>query len=127
MAQSAPILGIRYFFVDLIGGIALFPVWWYTRGLKKTTESAIGSVRNASAYFALGIWVKNLFVPMYGETSWQGRLISFFIRFWMIVFRGIAVGIWAALVAVLWIFYIAILPLSIFGLLFHGGGTLFGL
>ena len=33
MMQNTAVLGLRYFAVDLFGGVLFFPVWWYTRGL----------------------------------------------------------------------------------------------
>jgi len=125
MAQSAPALAIRYFFIDLIGGIVAFPVWWYTHGLVMMAKWAGGSVSSASAYLGLGVWVKNLFVPMYGETSWQGRLISFAVRFFMIVLKGIGVGTWAVLTFAAFAVYVAVLPLAVIGIIYHAIGAAF--
>lgn len=113
--------------MDILGSIVFFPVWWYSRGLKTVTKGAVSSVKNTAAYFGLGIWVKNLFVPMYGDDSLAGRAISFGIRLAMIIVRGIGIAIWAVLVFVAWLIYLLSLPLSMIGLLYHGIGLVVGL
>jgi len=40
------------------------------------------------------VWIKNIFTPMYGQTDWQGKLISFFMRLFQIIFRGIVMTFW---------------------------------
>lgn len=124
MPTSNAGLAIKYFFVDFLGGIAFFSVWWYTRGLKTSVDRAVHSVRDASAWLGLGIWVKNLFVPMYGETSWQGRIISFFIRLVMIVVRGLGVVVWAIVAFVGLILYVLALPIAALGMIYHITGLL---
>ena len=125
MAQSAPSLAIRYFFVDLIGGVVGFPIWWYTHGLFTMAKWAGGSVRSASQYLGLGVWIKNLFVPMYGETAIAGRLISFAVRLFMIVIKGIGVLLWSVFAFVAFAVYVSILPLAVLGLVYHGVGAAF--
>lgn len=116
---------MKYFFVDFIGGIVMFPVWWYTRGLKIAAGRAFHSVEDASQWLGLGVWVKNLFVPMYGETSWQGKLISFFVRLFMIIVRGLGVVAWTIVAFVGLIVYVVCLPLAVIGLLYHITGVVF--
>jgi len=122
MAQSAPSLAIRYFFVDLIGGVLGFPVWWYTHGLAMMARWAGGSVRSASQYLGLGVWMKNIFVPMYGETSFAGRAISFGVRFFMILVKGFGVILWSIFAFIAFAVYVAILPLAVLGLVYHAVG-----
>lgn len=59
---------------------------------------------------AVGVWVKNLFVPMFGQRDWQSRIISIFVRLGNIVFRSIALAVWACLMLLLVLFYIIALP-----------------
>lgn len=125
MAQSASGLAAKAFFVDLIGGVLAFPLWWYTRGLAQVSASAAASVKNAAALLSLGVWAKNLFVPMYGDDSFAGRAISFGIRLVMVIARGFGVLAWALLVGLLWVLYIVAIPLAVIGLLYHGLGSLF--
>jgi hypothetical protein len=105
--------------------ILWFPLWWYTKGLKLTLKKLANAVKNSVKLFALDIWVKNLFVPMYGETSITGRIISFMVRLFMIMVRGLAVGIWAMGAVALALAYIAVPPALIINMLYHLGGILF--
>lgn len=83
----------RLMFVDLIGSVFWFPVWWYTSGAKKMVEWCVEGLRYRAKQYAFGIWIRNFFVPMYGQYEWTGRAISVFMRFVVIVFRGIALAI----------------------------------
>jgi len=114
----------RLVFTELFGGIASLPVWWYTRGLSSMVAWFRASVRNASETFSLGVWVKNLFVPMYGDNEWSGRVISFGVRFAMIFVRGGAVAAWSFVAFVGLALYALVLPAAILGLLYHSVGLI---
>lgn len=62
---------------------------------------------------ALRVWIKNLFVPMYGMYDWQSRLISFFMRLAQIVFRGIGVVLLSGVVLFIVLIYLIAPPLTI--------------
>lgn len=81
-------------------------------------------VREASETFALGVWVRNLFIPMYGETEWSGRVISFFVRVAMIAVRGLAVALWSVLALLAFAVYLLVLPIGCAGILYHGLGLI---
>ncbi len=119
---------LRLAAVELFGGFAGLPVWWYGRGLSMMSAWLRRSVREASELFALGVWMRNLFVPMYGETEWSGRLISFLIRSVMVVARGSAVAVWSAVAVAGFAAYLVVPPAAVLGILYHGAGmALFGL
>lgn len=99
----------RLLFVDLIGSVLWFPVWWYTTGIKKMIQFCIDGLRYRIRQYAFAIWIKNFFVPMYGQYDWQGRLISVFMRFVVIVARGIAL-FFEALAYVFLVFCWALVP-----------------
>lgn len=122
MPPSGTVLAARYFFVDFLGGIAAFPLWWYTRGLALAVAWVGRTVRGASAALGFGVWVKNVFVPMYGEYQWSGRIISFFIRLIMIIVLGIGVAAWSLAALLLFAVYLVALPAAVLGILFHAGG-----
>ena len=115
---------LRLVLTELFGGIVSLPAWWYTRGLSIMTAWFRRFVRDASERFSLGVWVKNLFVPMYGDTEWSGRLISFGVRFAMIFVRGAAVALWSSAAFVGLAAYVVILPAAILGLLYHAVGLI---
>ena len=56
---------------------------------------------------------------MYGETSFGGRVISFFARLVMIAVRGVAWIIWMIVVFALFVFYFLVLPAGVIGLIIH--------
>ncbi len=115
----------RLILSELLSGVFALPVWWYTRGLVLVSTWCRETVKNTSQLFGLGVWVKNLFVPMYGETEWSGRAISFVIRVAMIFVRGSAVALWAVVAIISFVVYISVLPLAILGILYHGLFLLF--
>lgn len=80
----------RLLFVDLLGSVAWFPVWWYTTGLSLAAGKAWQALRYRSQAYAFRIWIRNFFVPMYGQYDLAGRLVSVFMRFVVLVGRGIA-------------------------------------
>ncbi len=124
MASSNLGLAARYFFSDSVGGVVRFPFWWYTRGLAQAADRASASVARAARSLALGVWARNLFVPMYGETGTEGRVISFFVRLAMVLLRGIAVLLWAVLVWTRFGVYALAPAAAAAGLLFHGSAAL---
>jgi len=89
MAQPVIIQGVKMLVFDLFGGVIGFPFWWYSRGLVKWSKFVWAWFLGYKAYLGVGVWVSNLFVPMYGSNTIAGRLISFFMRSVMIVIRSV--------------------------------------
>jgi len=110
MAQNAAVIGIKYFFVDLVGGVVGFPVWWYTRGLQNAVRFCFGSISNQWQGLALSMWLKNLMTPMYGETSIGGRIVSFLMRIVVLVGKGIVFVGWSIILVSIFTFYLLALP-----------------
>lgn len=82
----------------LVAQIVYFPAWWYSRGLLRFLKYLKDFLVERERSLALLIWIKNLNIPMYGQYDWQGRLISFFMRLFQIIFRGIVMIFWLILV-----------------------------
>lgn len=122
MAGDTSTLALTYIWRDLIWGILKFPVWWYTRGLLLVGRWVLRAWAQANRTLGFSVWVRNLFVPMYGETDWTGRLISFFVRAFMVCARGIGVLAWGLGTGVLFVAYLIAPPLSVVGVLYHGFG-----
>jgi hypothetical protein len=108
MSQSSnqTLLGI---FIDILKDIVFFPFWWYSQGLIKTAKKLTGFVADKEKSLALFVWVKNLFVPMYGQRDFQGFIISFFIRLIQIIFRSFMLFFWTSFALALFLAWI-ILP-----------------
>jgi hypothetical protein len=95
------------------------PLWWYSVGLKETLGKLVGSLRTSVRYFGVDVWSKNLFVPMYGDTSFAGRGISFIVRLTVLAVRSLGVLLWLVVALVLALLYLVILPISIIGFVTH--------
>lgn len=66
-----------------------FPFWWYSGGLIWLVSSLGHYLGDEFTALAIAIWLKNIFVPMYGQRSVAGFLISFFMRLVQVIFRSI--------------------------------------
>jgi hypothetical protein len=89
--NNPTLLGI---FTDIIADIFFFPIWWYSFGLIKTVKNLAGFVADKEKSLALFVWVKNIFVPMYGQRDIQGMVISFFVRLVQIIVRVVILAFW---------------------------------
>lgn len=83
--------------LNILKDILLFPLWWYSFGLIKLLKFIKHFISNKQKSLALFIWIKNIFVPMYGQYNWSGRLISFSVRLFQIIFRTIIMILWLVL------------------------------
>ena len=77
----------------------IFPLWWYSRGLFVVLGGSFHSIKEQQRNLALDIWLKNIFVPMYGQYDIAGRIISFFMRLAQIIGRSVALAVWTVIVA----------------------------
>jgi hypothetical protein len=94
-------------FGDVLGGILNAPVFWYTRGAIDALKYCSRLIVRRWKTLALGVWIGNIFVPMYGQRDVAGTLISFFMRLIQIIARGIVMILWTILVIILYLFYLA--------------------
>ncbi len=124
MAQNAVALSAKYFVVDLIGGIVLFPVWWYTRGLVKMGSGVLDFWTAERSSLAIGVWIKNIFTPMYGTHDIAGRLISFFMRIVQIIGRTIVLLIWTVLLLLFFVAYLVFPAFVALEVVYHLVGSL---
>ncbi|NMC51360.1 hypothetical protein GYA54_01360 [Candidatus Kuenenbacteria bacterium] len=90
--------GFKFIFVDVILDFFYWPIWWYTTGLKKAIIFCGRQIGDAWRVLALGIWLRNLFTPMYGDRSILGRLISFGVRIVILIWRLIWMAIWVVII-----------------------------
>jgi len=84
------IIALQRIFFECILDILFFPFWWYSYGLRRAFFGCYGFVQVGNITLAPGVWIKNIFVPMFGQYDWQGRLMSFFMRFVNIIYRSLA-------------------------------------
>lgn len=107
--------GIKFILIDILADFVIWPVWWYTVGLKNRLKFSWVQIKKIWLSLGLHIWLRNLFTPMYGDKSIVGRLISFPVRlimlvwklFWFLIWTGIILilfGLWiAGPIAVVWV------------------------
>ena len=104
---------------ETIKDILFFPLWWYSRGLIQLVSGLKRFLINREKGLAFFIWVKNFFKPMYGQSDWQGRLISMGMRFFMIIFRGLALLFWLIFCVFIFLLWLALPVLAVFELMFQ--------
>ncbi|NCF75431.1 MAG: hypothetical protein GWO87_03020 [Xanthomonadaceae bacterium] len=112
MAQNVFLLFLKYITVDLIGDFFYFPVWWYSKGFKKSISFSIEKIKNIEKSLGIGIWLKNLFKPMYAQYDWQGRMISFLMRLFQLFARLIVFGVFFIIILFLPLIWL-VLPIFV--------------
>ncbi|MFA5753956.1 MAG: hypothetical protein WC905_01160 [Patescibacteria group bacterium] len=119
MVKHYPLTYSGRIIVQILGKILYFPVWWYTVGLVRLVKNAWQFLRNQEQSLSLVVWIKNLFVPMYGQRDWAGRLISFLIRSVQIIARGLIMILWLAIATIVLCFWLAVPALLVIALGFQ--------
>ncbi|MEI6529195.1 MAG: hypothetical protein WCN88_02175 [Candidatus Falkowbacteria bacterium] len=105
--------------VSLILEIVYFPIWWYSVGFFRTSKNVWNFLRGQEKSLGFSVWAKNIFVPMYGQSDWAGRLISFLVRLVQVIFRGFALLIWTIICIIVLLFWLALPLMLLFALFFQ--------
>lgn len=113
------ILILQRMFLQFFLGMVYFPVWWYTLGLQQIGLACYHLFQEGNYNLSPGLWLKNIFVPMFGQSDWQGRIMSFFMRLVNVIGRGIALFVWLVFVLILFIFWI-IFPIFVVSMIAYG-------
>ena len=98
--------------LDYIAEIFYFPVWWYGPGLLNTIDFLSNGLIEANRFTGFTLLIKNLFKPMFAQYDRQGRIISFFMRLVLIVYKGfifIAMAIFYLVTLIFWL----LLPVAV--------------
>ncbi len=96
----------------IVGMILYFPLWWYSQGFCRFAKRVFLFWKEQAYALAVLIWLKNIFVPMYGQGDFVGRLISFGVRLVQIIVRSIILFI-CMLFCLLLILFWLVLPILI--------------
>jgi len=115
--QNFAISLVKYSVVGALKHFLYWPLWWYTSGLFYAFKSTGRRIKNTWKSLALGIWLQNIFRPMYGQYDAASRIISFLMRFIQIVFRMIIMIILTVIFTVLFFVYMALPPATVWLLL----------
>jgi hypothetical protein len=106
----------------VIGKNLQVPVWWYTSGLVLEFKRLGNSIKTIDYFTGFSVWLTNIFVPMYGQRDWKGRLISFLVRLFQVILRGILLGLIASARVLLTLVYISLPIVLIIGLIYSLNG-----
>jgi hypothetical protein len=63
-----------------------FPIWWYTEGLQLAARHAQEKYKYILRSTGLLIFLRNMTQPLYGDYTRSGRIISFFLRVFLLLF-----------------------------------------
>jgi len=94
--------------VEVLLDFLYFPLWWYTAGARQALLWCVDRLHDGNDHMSPGLWLKNMFVPMYGQTDWQGRFMSFFVRLMNVIARTIGLVIWSVVILCGFFVWIAI-------------------
>ncbi|MFW0837864.1 MAG: hypothetical protein ACKKL5_02580 [Candidatus Komeilibacteria bacterium] len=118
ITKAEAIYATRYLLWDFVRDIIYFPIWWYSAGLILAGRWFSRGLRAGTQRLALVILFRYWFKPMYGQTDWQGKIISFFMRTVTLLWKFFLWMIWLAIMLALLAAYIIILPAILYELFF---------
>lgn len=87
--SAAPLELTKFILSETVGSVLRFPMWWYSDGLLRLSKWIVQQLNYRWRAYAFAIWIRNMFVPMYGQYDWSGRLVSFVMRVVVLIGRGI--------------------------------------
>ncbi|MFA6522659.1 MAG: hypothetical protein WCT24_03660 [Patescibacteria group bacterium] len=117
--MTNPATSVTIFLDELLGQFLRWPIWWYGAGLVSIAKSIGRFLKGYARSLGLKVWLKNLFVPMYGMYDWQSRMISFFMRVVQIIGRGIAFIFLAIFSVIFLVIYLLLPPVVLIGIIYH--------
>lgn len=110
MTKPHFLISIPQALLRFLGNILFFPLWWYSLGFLMFANRVINFWREEQKSLGVYVWLKNLFIPMYGQHDFAGRIISFFVRLIQIIIRGVVLLFWVIIGLGLMLIWLA-LPL----------------
>lgn len=113
MTPPNAVLAVKYLAVDIVGSFLYFPVWWFTAGAWRMAKICARTVRSQATSFGVAVWLKNLFTPMYGLRDIQGRIISFFMRLFIIIWYSVILLLMSVLMTAVFLAWLALPVLAI--------------
>ncbi|HSR88895.1 MAG TPA: hypothetical protein VLK22_00655 [Candidatus Udaeobacter sp.] len=102
------ILVLQRLLIETVLDVIYFPIWWYTKGAAHALRWCFNLLKTGNENLAPGLWLANLFVPMFGQFDIQGRIVSFFMRLVQILARTVALAVWLTLCLVLFLVWLAL-------------------
>lgn len=105
---------MRFVLGDVVFDVVRFPFWWYTTGTANAARFVYQEFLSVMERLSIPILVRNLGKPMYGDYSKSGRIISFFVRIIVFVFRFIGLVIWTVVLFAGFLVWLGVLPFVVF-------------
>lgn len=99
--------------IDALVHLLLFPIWWLTGNIWRTFRFIADMIRAGNEELAPWLWLKNLFVPMFGQTDLQGRIVSVFMRLVNVAFRSVFLVFWTIVSIFIGLLWVSI-PVALF-------------
>ncbi|MDP3900615.1 MAG: hypothetical protein Q8Q23_06080 [bacterium] len=115
-------MGYSLYYITKIAAVVardvlFFPIWWYSLGAINLIIGIKNFLVGQAQMMAIMVWIKNIFKPMYAQSDWQGRIISFFMRLVQIILRSIMMAVWfliAFFVFIAWLMMPLIIIINIY-------------
>lgn len=118
MVKANPVKILFLLLAEELKNILYFPLWWYSKGFLKVVVGGGRMIADFDQSLGFSIWLKNLFVPMFGQHDFAGRAISFFLRLVQVVFKGFALLLIALFILAIYIGWL-VLPIFIILMTFY--------
>lgn len=114
MPESAVVKATRFVFKDVLFDVFRFPIWWYTTGTANAARFTWQEFLSILNRLSISILVRNLGKPMYGDYSKSGRIISFFVRIIVFIFRFAGMMIWTLVLLAGFIAWLLFMPFVVY-------------
>ncbi|MFA5359110.1 MAG: hypothetical protein WC310_04835 [Patescibacteria group bacterium] len=118
-SQNPFILSARFVVKDIVGNFLYWPFWWYSSGLAGLIKRRFIALKLFESNIGLAVWVKNWTKPMYGQYDITGKIISFVIRTFFILFKVVLIILYFILQLAMITFWIGIPIFVIFQLMIN--------
>ncbi|MFA5134378.1 MAG: hypothetical protein WC505_01165 [Patescibacteria group bacterium] len=126
MSDNVLIATLKYIAIEILWDIVYFPIWWYSKGLVRIGRYCLESAEfHVSRRLALGVWLRSMFKPMYGDYTKEGRIISFFMRVVVLVWKLIATVLWMCVLALIFFCWILLPFIIVYYILYQVFGVPF--
>ncbi len=96
-----------------IGDLWRFPVWWYTDGVKFIGQFVLEKIGDTWERLSIGLFIRYFFKPMYADYTWSGRIISVFMRFFLIIYKSVRLVFWVLWYGTVLVLWLTVLPASL--------------
>lgn len=117
LGKLHPALFLKALVLEVARSIVLFPVIYYSAGLKYAAYKVREHIARHERFFALKLSIQTLFKPAYGDNTPSGRLIGTGIRISLLIFRFLGFLTVFLILVLGFIFYGALPFLIIYGIL----------